>query len=403
MHDLIIIGGGPGGLAAGIYGARAKLKTAILEKVTPGGLVFTTREIVNYPGFKETSGPDLSKIMAQHAKDFGAEIIKEEVVEVELDGDIKSIRTKKGNRYDAGAVILAVGSQPRMLNVPGERKLRGSGVSYCATCDADFYEGQHVIVVGNGDAALEEAIYLTKFASFVTVIVIHDEGIVDCNRVSAERALHHPKIEFIWNSVLAEIKGSDEVESVTIKNLKTGELKYLGAQGVFIYVGTVPETEFLKGKVDLDEKGYIITDEMMETSVRGVFAAGDGRVKYLRQVVTAVADGATAAVAAERFLDEERDIKESVLNCDAPILLLAFWDPAVEESINYIAMLEALAVEIGNKCRLVKVDLSRKKMAAQKFGVSKAPASILLVNGKVVKNLSGPMNAEIRPMLLSLL
>jgi len=196
--------------------------------------------------------------------------------------------------------------------------------------------------VGNGDAALEEAVHLTKFARLVTVIVIHDEGVVDCNRVSAERALCHPRIEFVWNSVLDEIKGSDEIESVTIKNLKTGELKTLEAQGVFIYVGTVPETGFLEGKIDLDERGYIITNEMMETSVRGVFAAGDGRVKYLRQVVTAVADGATAAVAAERFLDEERDIKESLLNCDIPVLL-GFWDPAVEESISYIAMLEGMA------------------------------------------------------------
>lgn len=385
MHDLIIIGGGPAGMAAGIYAARAKLKVAILEKVVAGGQAYTTREIVNYPGFKEIIGPELSKTMAQHTMDFGAEIIKEEVVEVELDGEIKVIKTKKGNRYEAGAVILAVGSQPRMLNVPRERALRGSGVSYCATCDAEFYEGLHVIVVGNGDAALEEAVYIAKFASQVTVIVIHDEGIVDCNRVSAEKAFNNPKIQFSWNSVLEEIRGDDEVESVVIKNLKTGNIKDLEAQGVFIYVGTVPETGFLQGKINLDERGYIITNDMMETSVPGVYAAGDTRVKYLRQVVTSVADGATAAVAAERYLDEEKDFREKILTSKVPVLL-AFWSPAVEQSIGYVAMLEKTVADVGDKCRLVKVDMSRKKMTGRKYNVSTTPAALLLMNGKVVKD-----------------
>ena len=393
MYDLIIVGGGPSGLAAGIYGARAKLKVAILEKVVTGGQAYTTREIVNYPGFKNTTGPELSKIMAEHAKDFGAEIIKEEVVEVQLGGETKVIKTKKGNLYEAGAIILAVGSQPRLLNVPRERELRGSGVSYCATCDAEFYEGLHVIVVGNGDAALEEAVYITKFASRVTVIVIHDEGIVDCNRVGAEKAFSNSKIEFVWNSVLDEIRGQDEVESVVIKNLKTGNLTVLEAQGVFIYVGTVPETGFLQGKIDLDDRGYIITNEMMETSVPGVYVAGDARVKYLRQVVTSVSDGAIAAVAAERYLDEERDFRETILNSDVPVLL-AFWSPATEQSIAYIAMLQKVVADIGNKCRLVKVDISRKKMTAQKYGVLKAPAALLLINGKVVKDLFGVLEGS---------
>ncbi|MCL4441942.1 MAG: FAD-dependent oxidoreductase, partial [Firmicutes bacterium] len=200
VYDLVIIGGGPAGLAAGIYGARAKLKTVILEKSVVGGQAFTTREIVNYPGFfSGTTGPDLMATMADHAKGFGAEIIKEEVVEVELEGEEKRIKTKKGNQYQAKAVIIATGSQPRSLNIPGERELRGKGVSYCATCDAEFYEDLPVVVVGNGDAAIEEAMYITKYASKVTVIVIHDEGIVDCNRASAEKAFKNEKIEFVWN------------------------------------------------------------------------------------------------------------------------------------------------------------------------------------------------------------
>ena len=403
MYDLIIIGGGPGGLAAGIYGARARLKVAILEKVVAGGQAFTAREIVNYPGLHETSGPELSKILAEHAKDFGSEIIREEVVDVDLEGEIKVIKTKKGNRYEAGAVILAVGAQPRMLNIPGERRLRGSGVSYCATCDADFYEGQHIIIVGNGDAALEEALHMTKFARRVTVIVVHDEGTVDCNRVSAEKALSHPKIEFIWNSVLHEIKGEIEVESVVIKNLKTEQLKTMDAQGVFIYVGTMPETGFLKGKVDLDERGYIITSDIMETSVAGVYAVGDSRAKYLRQVVTAVSDGATAAVAAERYLDEGRNFREAILNTDIPILV-AFWDPIIEESMAGLTALDRVVADTGSKCRLVKIDISRKRMIAMKYGISKTPAALLFVNGKVVKDLS-PMlqSAETKSHLASTL
>lgn len=383
VYDLVIVGGGPAGLAAGIYGARARLKTAILEKGAVGGMAFSTREIVNYPGFfKDTSGPDLMKAMATHAKEFGAEIIKEEVVDVDLGGEIKVIKTKKGNQYEARAVILAPGSQPRLLNIPGERTLRGNGVSYCATCDAEFYEDLTVVVVGNGDAAIEEAVYITKYASKVIVIVIHDEGIVDCNRASAEKAFKNEKIEFIWNSVLAEIKGKDDVEAVVVKNLKTGALTEIEASGVFIYVGMVPGTGFLKGKVDLDERGYIIASEMMETSVDGVYAAGDARIKYLRQVITAANDGATAAVAAERYLAEEHDFRESVLDADKPVLL-AFWNPAHDESIALMSMLERVISETGDKVRLVKVDISRKKRIARDYNISTTPAVLLTRQGKV--------------------
>ncbi|NLI13472.1 MAG: FAD-dependent oxidoreductase, partial [Peptococcaceae bacterium] len=276
--------------------------------------------------------------------------------------------------------------QPRLLNIPGEKKLRGSGVSYCATCDAEFYEDLTVVVVGNGDAAIEEAIYITKYASKVIVIVIHDEGIVDCNKASAEKAFKNPKIEFVWNSVLAEIKGKENVEAVVVKNLKTGELTEVKAEGVFIYVGMVPETEFLKGKVELDQRGYIPTNEMMETNIDGVCAAGDARVKYLRQVVTAANDGAVAAVTLERYLAEEDDFKENVLNADKPVLL-AFWSPADEESIEAVARLEQTVAESGDKVKLVKVDMSRKKRIARRYNVTEVPAALLLKEGKVVRNI----------------
>jgi len=386
-YDLLIIGGGPAGLAAGVYGARAKLKTAILEKGAVGGLAFTTREIVNYPGFKATTGPDLMKSMADHAKEFGAEIIKEQVLDIDLSQEMKTITTKKGNRYAARAVILAPGSQPRLLNIPGERRLRGSGVSYCATCDADFYQDLTVVIVGNGDAAIEEAVYITKYASKVIVIVIHDKGIVDCNKASAEKAFRNEKIEFVWNSVLTEIKGEEAVEGVVVKNLKTGNLTDLKTEGVFIYVGMIPETGLLKDKIDLDARGYIAANELMETSVDGVYAAGDARMKHLRQVVTAASDGAIAAVNAEKYLLEEDDFKDNVQNAKKPVVL-AFWSPMDENSIGALANLEQAVAESKNKVSLVKVDISRKKRIAQRYSVTNIPAALLLENGTVIRDLS---------------
>jgi len=391
-YDLIIIGGGPAGLAAGVYGARAKLKTAILEKGAVGGLAFTTREIVNYPGFKATTGPDLMRNMADHAKEFGADIIKEQVLDIDLSKEVKIITTKKGNQYEARAVIIASGSQPRLLNIPGERRLRGSGVSYCATCDADFYQDLTVVIVGNGDAAIEEAMYITKYASKVIVIVIHDEGIVDCNKASAEKAFRNEKIEFVWNSVLTEIIGQDAVEGVGVKNLKTGDLSEIKAEGVFIYVGMIPETELLKGKIDLDARGYIVANDLMETSVDGVYAAGDARVKNLRQVVTAASDGAIAAVGAEKFLLEEDDFKENILNANKPVVL-AFWSPMDENCIDAVAKLEQAVAESGDKVSLVKVDISRKKRLAQRYNVTNIPAAIMLEDGKVIRNLSEDLTA----------
>ena len=386
-YDLLIIGGGPAGLAAGVYGARAKLKTAILEKGAVGGLAFTTREIVNYPGFKATTGPDLMKSMAEHAKEFGAEIIKEQVLDIDLSKEMKTITTKKGNQYTARAVILAPGSQPRLLNIPGERRLRGSGVSYCATCDADFYQDLTVVIVGNGDAAIEEAVYITKYASKVIVIVIHDEGIVDCNKASAEKAFRNEKIEFVWNSVLTEIKGEEAVEGVVVKNLKTGNLTDLKTEGVFIYVGMIPETGLLKDKVDLDVRGYIAANELMETSVDGVYAAGDARMKHLRQVVTAASDGAIAAVNAEKYLLEEDDFKDNVQNAKKPVVL-AFWSPMDENSISALAKLEQAVAESAGRVGLVKVDISRKKRLAQRYNVTNIPAAMLLEDGTVIRDLS---------------
>ncbi|MDP4127386.1 MAG: thioredoxin-disulfide reductase [Bacillota bacterium] len=392
-YDLAIIGAGPAGLAAGIYGARAKLRTLIIEKAAVGGQAFTTRELVNYPGYPDSTGPELMKTMAEHAQNFGAEIIRDQVLDLELSDSRKVIQTKKGSRYEAKSVILAVGAQPRMLKIPGEGKFRGMGVSYCATCDAEFYDGLDVVVVGNGDAAIEEAMYITKFARRVRVIVIHDEGIVDCNRYSAEKAFKNEKIEFIWNSVLSEIKGNDEVESVVVKNLKTETFSELPTDGVFIYVGTVPGTDFIRGKVSLDSRGYIIANEQMETSVDGVFAAGDARVKPLRQVVTAANDGAIAAVTAERYLDEEEDFNQQILDFKGTVML-AFWSPADEESISLLSKLERLTEVTENTIKLVKIDVSRKQRIAKKFNVVQTQTVHLLKSGKIIRDITGDIRNE---------
>ena len=392
VYDLLIVGGGPGGLTAGIYGSRARLATAIIEKGRPGGQAASTMEMENYPGFYEkTTGPGIMKQFAAHAEHFGTTVLKGTVAEVDFDGPIKTVTTKTGESYRAHSVILSPGAEPRSLGIPGEGKLRGKGVSYCATCDADFFEELDIVVVGNGDAAIEEAVYLTKFAESVTVIVIHDEGVLDCNRMSAERAFENPKIRWMWNSVLDEIEGDELVEGVVVRNVKTGGLTPLEVNGVFFFVGTVPKTEFLRGKVELDEQGYILTNEMMETNIPGVYGVGDARAKYLRQVVTAAADGAIAAVAAEKYLHEMETLRKNVLESPRPVLLL-FWAPQVEQSIAAVGTTEEAAA--GADASLVKMDVYRNKKTAGIYNVTQTPTLLLVEGGQEKSRIEGVFTAE---------
>lgn len=301
-RELVIIGGGPAGLAAGIYASRAAIKTVLLERGIPGGLVVSTESIENYPGFAEgVGGPELMIQMEQQARRFGLEIRSTNVESIEPSNKGFIVQTDSGD-IAAGAVIIATGAQPQLLKVKGEVDYTGRGVSYCATCDGAFFRGKRVAVVGGGDAAVEEALFLTKFAE--KVFIIHRRGELRATRVVQNKAFDNPKIDFIWHSVVDEILGTDTVERLLVKDVRNGEKSELTVDGVFIYVGQHPSSALVRDLVSMDEKGYIITDENMSTSRPGLFAAGDVRRKLLRQVVTAVADGAIAAVAAEKHLEK---------------------------------------------------------------------------------------------------
>jgi thioredoxin reductase (NADPH) len=305
IYDIIIIGAGPAGLAAAIYAGRARLSTLLIEKDAVGGQIVITSEIENYPGGVEhETGPSLVNRMLSQAEHFGAERVSDTVTDVDLNSATKIVKGQKGE-YHGNTVIIATGALPRPIGCPGERELIGKGVSYCATCDANFFEDFEVYVVGGGDSAVEEAIYLTKFARKVTII--HRRNELRAAKSIQERAFANPKIEYMWDSVVEELKGDGILTSMVVKNVKTGELREIeadeedGTFGVFVFVGLLPNSAIFSNKINMDG-GYIPTDDEMRTNIPGVFAAGDIRVKLLRQVVTAAADGAIAAVAAEHYI-----------------------------------------------------------------------------------------------------
>lgn len=300
-YDVIIIGGGPAGLTAGIYASRARLKTLLLEKMMPGGQILTSPYLENYPGFSGgVSGAQIIEEMVKQGERFGLEIKTGTVTKIDDKGKEKTVSTDAGS-YGAPAVIFATGASYSELNVPGEDKLSGRGVSYCATCDGPLFKNKEVIVVGGGDTAIEEAIHLTNFCAKVSVV--HRRNELRATKILQERALSNRKINFIWDSVVTEIVGAQKVEGVKVKNVKTEEEKTVSAQGVFIAVGFKPHAEVAKTLVQTDDKGYIITKDDMSTSREGFFAAGDCRKKLLYQFVTACGDGATAAFAAQRYIE----------------------------------------------------------------------------------------------------
>lgn len=304
-YEIAILGAGPAGLTAAIYATRSLRKVAVLEKGLPGGQIATTDMIENYPGFPEgISGPELMQKFEEQAKKFGTEFINLfEVKEIKVEDKEKIIISKDGKEVVARAVIIATGQNPRRLNVPGESEYTGRGVSYCATCDGAFFKGKKVAVVGGGNSAIQEALYLTRFAE--TVTVIHRRDQLRADKILQERAFSNEKIRFLWDSVVEEIKGEQLVKGVVVKNVKTGEKSEHEFDGIFIYIGYEPNTYFLKGIVELDDNGYVVTDEKLETSVPGIFACGDVRKNTLKQVSVAVGEGAIAATSAEHYLENQ--------------------------------------------------------------------------------------------------
>ena len=308
IYDVIILGAGPGGLAAGMYAGRARLDTLIIEKGQDGGQIAITDEIENYPGqmVEGESGPSLISRMSQQVEKFGAARVSDTIDSVEIDGSIKVLHGKK-DTYKSRALIIATGAFPRPIGCKGEKEFMGKGVSYCATCDARFFEDFEVFVVGGGDSAVEEAMYLTKFARKVTIIHRRDE--LRAAKSIQEKAFKNPKLFFLWDTVVEELHGDELLSGMTVKNVKTGELTRIDADeedgmfGVFGFIGYNPRSELFEGKVEM-QNGYIKTDDDMHTNVEGVYAVGDIRVKSLRQVVTAAADGAIAAMQVERFISE---------------------------------------------------------------------------------------------------
>ena len=310
VYDIIVLGAGPAGLAAASYAGRARMDTLLIEGTKDGGQIVITNEIENYPGsLEEESGPSLIARMTKQVEKFGADRVTDTIVDVELEGKVKHLKGNHGDYY-AKAVVIATGASPRPIGCPGEKEFTGKGVSYCATCDANFFEDFEVYVVGGGDSAVEEAMYLTKFARKVTLVHRRDE--LRAAKSSQEKAFANPKMAFMWNTTIEEIKGDGVVTSMIVKDTKTGETREIeadeedGTFGIFVFVGFDPKSQLFEGKLEMENR-YIVTDKYMHTSVPGVFAAGDVIVKHLRQVVTACGDGAVAATEAQHYVENLAD------------------------------------------------------------------------------------------------
>lgn len=303
LFDLIILGGGPAGLTSALYAKRAKLKVLLVEKMILGGAATTTFLIENYPGFPEgLSGMELSNRLQDQVRRLGLDILWGNASKIVIKKTHKEVITNS-KTLKTKAIIVATGTESAKLGIEGEKEFLGRGVSYCATCDGAFYKGKNIMVVGGGNSAIEEAIFLTRFAKKISIVHRRDQ--LRADKILADQAASHPKIYFFWHSTLEKILGVDKVNEVLLKDLQTNKNLKVPVDGVFIYIGSIPHSDIVKGIVKLDKKGFIITNEEMKTSVKGIFAAGDVRVKQLRQVITAVSDGAIAAESARKYIEGE--------------------------------------------------------------------------------------------------
>ena len=390
QYDVVIVGGGASGLTAGIYCGRARLKTLIIEQALVGGIATNTNEIENYPGFPEgISGIGLMDLFHKQAKKFGVKFKLTNVKSVDFSGDVKVVDTFR-TRYEAKAVIICNGSKPRVVGVETEEQFIGKGIAFCATCDAAANTDKEVLVIGSGDAAIEEGIFLTKFASKVMVSIIHDEGKMDCNEIAKAAALANSKMEFYWNTVVDSYEGGERVERVNLKNLKTGEIVPIDCYTCFLFIGYIPNTDIYKGIINMTSKGYVLTNENMQTNMPGVFAAGDVREKFLRQVATCVGDAATAGVMAEKYIAESEIFENQIMNGDG----VAYVYNAVEkEQREMLPLIEEIEETYKNYC-CHRIDTYKSDGLAKRLGVTCCPSVVIIKDGKVDKVLSSGICKE---------
>lgn len=385
FYDVIVIGGGPGGMTSAIYCGRARLKTLLIEKSLMGGLATYTSEIENYPGFPEgIGGTELMKLFDKQCRRFNVDVKLTDVKGFRVECDYKVVSTFRVDYY-AKAVIIATGGKPRLTSAKNEENfLYDKGISFCATCDAAYYTDKTVMIIGSGDAAVEEGMFLTKFAKRVYVSVIHDEGIMDANKVAQEKALKNEKMTFVWNTIVNSFEGEERLSRVVLKNLKTGELIPFDVDGCFLFIGYIPNTEIFKGLIDMNPKGYIITNEDMETNLEGVYAVGDVRHKFLRQVATAVGDGAIAGVMAEKFVEESDYFQKEIMEAEGLVMVYVY--NAVEAiDREYLTRIEQFLKETPDPIKLCRIDTYKSNRMACKFGCVKTPCIVFIRNGKVEK------------------
>jgi thioredoxin reductase (NADPH) len=381
-YDVVIIGGGAAGLTAGIYSGRARLKTLIIEKALVGGLATYTNEIENYPGFPEGStGLGLMNLYQKQAKKFGVKFKGTDVKSVQLEGDVKIVETFR-TTYKAKVVIIASGGRPRVTRAENEEDfLFDKGISFCATCDAAANTGKDVLIIGSGDAAVEEGMFLTKFANKVYISVMHDHGKMDCNEIAKSEALENPKMEFVWNTVVKRFEGEGHLDTVVLEDLRAGKEVPIKVDTCFEFIGYLPNTEIFKDQITMNERGYVLVNDKMETNIEGVFSAGDVNEKFLKQVATAVGDGAVAGYAAERYIAETAQYNSQILARDHFVYV---YDASCPNCRNRLKEIEALEVETDGKISFCKVDVYKSKGLSSRMGVTFFPSVVVVRSGKIV-------------------